>query len=73
MPFILMITEQSIGQLLVAGILPGIMAAIVIALFIYALCKVKPALAPIVEKPPPWKERVAAMRHVWATGAIFLS
>lgn len=57
------LTEQSIGRLFAAGILPGILLTILFALTIYIICRFKPELAP----PGPksiWKERLASLTGV---------
>ncbi|HPC49818.1 MAG TPA: TRAP transporter large permease subunit, partial [Kiritimatiellia bacterium] len=40
------LTEQSIGKLFIAGILPGIVVALLFCLTIHVLCLANPALAP---------------------------
>lgn len=66
-----LITEQSIGKLFLAGIVPGLMLALFFVLAIYIQCKINPALGPKGEKSS-WKLRFAALPEViWVT-AIFL-
>ncbi|MCL4765855.1 MAG: TRAP transporter large permease [Hyphomicrobiaceae bacterium] len=59
------ITEQSIGRLLIAGIVPGILTAIVYILGIAVIVRVRPELAPIQKTAPDWVERLAALRWLW--------
>jgi tripartite ATP-independent transporter DctM subunit len=40
------LTEKSIGQLFIAGIIPGIMMALMFCATIYILCRLNPALGP---------------------------
>ena len=57
------LTEQSIGKLFIAGIVPGFLQAILYVLLIGALCKWRPSMGP----PGPrytWGERFATLRHV---------
>ena len=56
-----LITEQSIGKLFMAGILPGILLATVFAVIIYFRCKRNPALGPPGEKVT-WPNKVRALR-----------
>lgn len=46
------LTQQSIGKLFVAGIIPGLILAIAYILVIYGWCRLYPRFGPSVEKPP---------------------
>ena len=48
------ITEQSIGKLLIAGIIPGIVTALIYCSGIYALARVRPDLALRLRQPEPF-------------------
>ena len=65
------LTEESIGQLLVAGIVPGIITAILLAVTAYLMVLVKPELAPGSPKTP-MKERFRSLKPIWPIPAIFL-
>ncbi len=57
------LTEESIGRLFAAGILPGILLATLFAITVYILCRRNPRLGP----PGPkfsWKERMASLTGV---------
>jgi C4-dicarboxylate transporter DctM subunit len=54
------ITEQSIGKLFLAGIIPGLIVAFFFVLIIYGWAKLRPDLAPRGEKAT-WKERRATL------------
>lgn len=41
------LTSESVGKLFIAGILPGILLALLFALTIYVLCLINPALGPV--------------------------
>jgi C4-dicarboxylate transporter DctM subunit len=56
-------TEESIGKLFAAGILPGILLATLFALTVYIICRRNPGLGPAGVKAP-WKERVASLAGV---------
>ena len=52
-------TETSIGQLLIAGIVPGILYACIFAVAIVLFCWLKPAYAPKTENvDTSWKARM---------------
>ena len=65
------ITEQSIGKLFLAGLIPGLIIALFFILIIYGWCKINPALGPKGQKSS-WKERIASLPEVVWVGIIFL-
>lgn len=61
-----MMTEQSIGQLLVAGIIPGIMLMGLYMLTVYVAVMIKPDLAPVINAKVTWKERFVSLKStIW--------
>lgn len=58
------LTEQSIGALLIAGILPGIVSAIIYMGMIYLRCRVNPSIAPVSPRAS-WKARFRTLKEVW--------
>jgi C4-dicarboxylate transporter, DctM subunit len=66
-----LITEQDIGKLFVAGIIPGLIAVLMYMGTITLIGRVRPAFLP-AGKRTPWRERFGALRGVWATLALFL-
>jgi len=65
------ITETSIGDLFVAGILPGILLSFLFCLLVYFMCKKDPRLGPPSEGFS-WKERFSSLTGVWAMLLLFL-
>lgn len=66
-----LITEQSIGALFLAGIVPGISIAALFVLTIYCWAKKNPAIAPAGEKST-WKQRIASLPQALVVLAVFL-
>lgn len=64
------LTEQSIGALFIAGILPGLMIAVLFCLTIIILCKLNPALGPAGPKMS-WASRFASLSGLTETLALF--
>jgi C4-dicarboxylate transporter, DctM subunit len=64
------ITEQSIGKLFLAGLIPGLLIAFFFVLIILFWCRINPALGPKGQKSS-WKERIAALPEVLWVGIIF--
>ena len=64
------LTEQSIGKLFIAGIVPGLLIAVLFCVVIAIRCTLNPALAP--ERPhATWKERFASLGDVIETLLLF--
>ena len=57
------ITETSIGKLFIAGILPGIMMAVLLAGLVVIQVLMKPEIAPRVKERPSLQERAGALRE----------
>jgi len=64
------ITEQSIGKLLIAGIVPGLLTAAIYCGGIYLVARVRPDLAPRADLSFTWSERFGSLRGV--TGILVL-
>ena len=60
------ITEQPIGMLLMAGIGPGLLVALLFSIGIFAMVKVRPSLAPAVTERATWGERISSLKATWA-------
>ena len=58
-------TEQPIGKLLIAGILPGLLTAFVYAFMIVGRCTLNPKLAPVAAARAGWGVRFAILGKVW--------
>jgi tripartite ATP-independent transporter DctM subunit len=65
------ITEQSIGKLFLAGLIPALIIALFFVLIIYGWCRINPALGPRGQKTR-WKERIVSLPDVLWVGIIFL-
>ncbi len=65
------ITETSIGDLFIAGILPGLMMSGLFCLLIYIMCRRNPELGPPCEAFS-WKERFSSLTGVWGMVVLFV-
>jgi len=65
------ITEQDIGKLFVAGILPGLLAICMYITTIVIMGLVRPGFLPS-GKRASWKERLGSVREVWAPLLLFV-
>lgn len=57
-------TETSIGKLLVAGVVPALVAGVLLTLLIWVWVTLNPALAP-PPNPVPWRVRWSSLSRVW--------
>jgi len=64
-------TEQSVGKLFVAGILPGILLAILFTVVILVWNRLQPGLCALAPKTT-WRERIASLAGVIETIVLFL-
>jgi tripartite ATP-independent transporter DctM subunit len=76
-PSILMVlygvfAEQSVAKLFIAGILPGILTAVLYAAMIITRCKLKPSLAPPHREEVTRAEKYAALAEIWPLPALIL-
>ena len=64
------ITEQDIARLFIAGIAPGVLSVILYLGTVRVIAAAAPASVPVL-RPVPWRERLRALRGVWAMGLLF--
>ncbi len=67
-----MLTEQSIGKLLVAGMIPGLILAAAYMAIVVVWVKLNPSVAPVSPEAVSWREKFSALLGVWEPLAIFL-
>ena len=67
-----MLTEQSIGKLLISGMIPGLMLAGAFMIILYVWVKFNPNSALSSPEGVSWKEKISALKGIWETVVIFL-
>jgi tripartite ATP-independent transporter DctM subunit len=65
------LTQQDIGKLFMAGIIPGIVAILMYVLTIVIIARVRPGWLPGSE-PRPWMQRLADLRSIWPALVLFI-
>lgn len=66
------ITEQSIGKLFLAGIIPGLLIASFFVVIIYGWAKIDPKIAPLAERST-WKARIRTLPEImWVLMVFFV-
>jgi tripartite ATP-independent transporter DctM subunit len=67
------ITEESIGQVLIAGLLPGIMLTVMLMITTYILLLLKPSLGPpVMSKQEHVHINLEKIKYVWPLPVIFV-
>lgn len=66
------LTEQSIGKLMIAGIVPGILTAIGYCVMVSVMVRINPSLAPADRPKAPRAERWRALGSTWSIILLFL-
>ncbi|WP_372022080.1 TRAP transporter large permease (plasmid) [Tistrella mobilis] len=65
------LTETDIGQLFIAGLLPGVVGILLYAAAVVAVTTLDRKAGPAAERMP-LRDRLKALRDVWATGLLFV-
>ncbi|WP_295522431.1 TRAP transporter large permease [Limnohabitans sp. Rim8] len=66
-----LVTETSIGKLFAAGMVPGLLAVLMMCLTIAFLTWRDPSSGPAAERSS-WSQRMDAMKDVWAVAVLFV-
>jgi tripartite ATP-independent transporter DctM subunit len=66
-----MLTEQSIGKLLISGIIPGLLLSLAYIMVIVISVKMNPALAPATPGKVTFLEKLKALGGIWETMVVF--
>lgn len=64
------LTNESIGQILIGGILPGLLTALVYLVGIFVFVRIWPHWAPASDRRFPLKERIKSLSTVWPVAII---
>ncbi|MFC1862575.1 TRAP transporter large permease [Thermodesulfobacteriota bacterium] len=60
------LTGESVGQLFIGAILPGVLLTIIIIMIIFVMVRIKPSIAPPGPKTS-FKEKVLSLKYTWAS------
>ncbi|MEY3668861.1 MAG: hypothetical protein RL258_256 [Pseudomonadota bacterium] len=67
------LTETSIGQLFIAGIVPGILYAVIMATTLMVVCAVFPSIAPRSSSfDTSWVSKIRTLKNLWAVLLLFV-
>ncbi|MGM0536837.1 MAG: TRAP transporter large permease [Pseudomonadota bacterium] len=65
------LTEQSVGDMFMAGLVPGVMGLVMYALTVTVMMRLKPSLA-VAGEPTSWKQKLASLSGLIPFLAVFL-
>jgi tripartite ATP-independent transporter DctM subunit len=66
------LAQLSLGELLIAGVMPGILLAVMLAIPVWIVCLLKPKLGPPAESVS-WRERFSSLKKVWSVVITMLA
>lgn len=66
------VTEQSLGRLMIAGILPGLLSGALYLCTTALILKARPDLAPEPLPRLPLRDRIVGLKGIWIVTALFL-
>ncbi len=66
------IGDQPVGKLLVAGFIPGFVAAAIFIVQIYIRTKLNPSLAPPFKQKVTWKDRLISIKSIWSIALVMI-
>ena len=68
------ITEESIGRLFMAGVMPGILLTLLFVFAVWIVVRRDPEKAPYSEAPVSWRDRLRATgRALWILGIVIVT
>ncbi|MCL7466433.1 TRAP transporter large permease [Phaeovulum sp. NW3] len=65
------ITEQSVGLMLVAGLIPGVLTAFIFLTGIYVMVKRRPEIAPMPTEIISRENKIKSLKNVWGIVVLF--
>jgi C4-dicarboxylate transporter DctM subunit len=66
-----LMTEQSVGKLFIAGVLPGLLGVLFYLLAVVFIVSRNPTLGPAGDRTR-WRDRLLALKDVWTTLGLFI-
>ncbi|MGR3425602.1 MAG: TRAP transporter large permease [Pseudooceanicola nanhaiensis] len=63
-------TTESVGKLFIAGLIPGLLTAVVYIVLIMVGVRLRPHWAPLPQGRIPLRDKILALRDLWAMGLL---
>ena len=70
--FYALVTDQSVSKMLIAGMGPGIVSALLLMLTAYLVARCYPHISPVFEKRVEFREKVASLRSIGPFGILIV-
>lgn len=67
-----LITSQSVGVLLLAGLMPGLLTILIYVIGLFFIVRIWPSVAPQNQQPVQWSEKLASLKGLWAFCLVML-
>lgn len=67
------LAEQSVAKLFIAGVVPGLLTALIYAAFIVGRCIADPSLAPQDDAAASWRDKLAVLPDVWPLPVLVIA
>ena len=64
------LTDVSLGKLMVAGFIPGALTVVLYVATIAVVAAIRPSIGPVAERTP-WRERLRLLAGIWPVVALF--
>jgi len=64
--------DESVGKLFIGGIIPGVVIALMLMIYIWLLSKFRPHVAPRSTERVTWSMRFAALARIWPVVVLIL-
>ncbi|MFP4538285.1 MAG: TRAP transporter large permease [Dichotomicrobium sp.] len=65
-----LVANQSVGLLFIAGIVPGILLALMMMAYIFAVALVRPSAVPATKERATWRERWRSLARIWSVAVL---
>jgi len=63
----------SLGKLLIAGVIPGILTTVMFIGSIYIRCRLKPSMAPLMTEKVSMRDKLLSLRYLITVAAVFIT
>lgn len=66
------VADESVGKLFLGGVVPGLMLALLMIIYIFVFCLFKPDYAPIPTDVITWKDRFKSLQKIWPAMTLIM-
>jgi C4-dicarboxylate transporter DctM subunit len=66
------VADESVGKLFLGGVVPGLVLALLMIIYIFVFCLFKPDYAPIPTDVITWKDRFKSLQKIWPAMTLIM-